>query len=246
MSENRVRIFDTTLRDGEQSPGINLNVKEKLEIAEQLARLGVDIIEAGFPVTSPGDFESVSAIAADGEGPGDRGARARARPGHRPRLGGRPARAAAADPRLPVDLGHPPQVHAERDRGRDPRAGGRRRAAREGLHGRRRVLAAGRDPHRARVPLQDRRRRGRRRRDDDQHPRHRRLRDPVRLRRADPRVLQGGAAPRRRRGERALPQRPRARGSRTRSRRSVPAPARSRSRSTASASAPGTARSRKS
>ena len=56
MSDNRVRIFDTTLRDGEQSPGINLNVKEKLEIAEQLARLGVDIIEAGFPVTSPGDF----------------------------------------------------------------------------------------------------------------------------------------------------------------------------------------------
>ena len=51
MSDNRVRIFDTTLRDGEQSPGINLNVKEKLEIAEQLARLGVDIIEAGFPVT---------------------------------------------------------------------------------------------------------------------------------------------------------------------------------------------------
>ncbi|MGH2728120.1 MAG: 2-isopropylmalate synthase, partial [Actinomycetota bacterium] len=69
MSDNRVRIFDTTLRDGEQSPGINLNVKEKLEIAEQLARLGVDIIEAGFPVTSPGDFESVSAIAQTVKGP---------------------------------------------------------------------------------------------------------------------------------------------------------------------------------
>jgi 2-isopropylmalate synthase len=61
MSEKLV-IFDTTLRDGEQSPGISLNVAEKVEIAEQLSRLGVDVIEAGFPVASPGDFESVSAI----------------------------------------------------------------------------------------------------------------------------------------------------------------------------------------
>jgi 2-isopropylmalate synthase len=60
---DRVMIFDTTLRDGEQSPGISLNRQEKLEIAHQLARLGVDVIEAGFPVTSPGDFESVQAIA---------------------------------------------------------------------------------------------------------------------------------------------------------------------------------------
>ncbi len=59
---DRVRVFDTTLRDGEQSPGISLNQQEKLEIAHQLARLGVDIIEAGFPITSPGDFESVQAI----------------------------------------------------------------------------------------------------------------------------------------------------------------------------------------
>jgi 2-isopropylmalate synthase len=61
--KDRVYIFDTTLRDGEQSPGISLNVREKLEIAEQLARLGVDIIEAGFPVTSPGDFDAVKTIA---------------------------------------------------------------------------------------------------------------------------------------------------------------------------------------
>jgi 2-isopropylmalate synthase len=67
--KNRVRIFDTTLRDGEQSPGISLNKAEKLEIAQQLARLGVDIIEAGFPITSPGDFESVQAIARDVHGP---------------------------------------------------------------------------------------------------------------------------------------------------------------------------------
>jgi 2-isopropylmalate synthase len=66
---NRVLIFDTTLRDGEQSPGISLNTQEKLEIAQQLARLGVDVIEAGFPITSPGDFEAVQAIARTVEGP---------------------------------------------------------------------------------------------------------------------------------------------------------------------------------
>ncbi len=67
--QDRVRIFDTTLRDGEQSPGIALNRAEKLEIAHQLARLGVDIIEAGFPITSPGDFDSVQAIAREVQGP---------------------------------------------------------------------------------------------------------------------------------------------------------------------------------
>jgi 2-isopropylmalate synthase len=66
---DRVFIFDTTLRDGEQSPGISLNVHEKLEIAHQLARLGVDVIEAGFPITSPGDFSAVEAIAKQVEGP---------------------------------------------------------------------------------------------------------------------------------------------------------------------------------
>ena len=55
---NRVTIFDATLRDGEQSPGISLDVAEKLEIAEQLARLGVDVIEAGFPIASDGDYEA--------------------------------------------------------------------------------------------------------------------------------------------------------------------------------------------
>src|SRR5687768_3086741 len=69
MDDNRVIIFDTTLRDGEQSPGISLNTAEKLEIAHQLARLGVDVIEAGFPITSPGDFEAVQAISREGEGP---------------------------------------------------------------------------------------------------------------------------------------------------------------------------------
>jgi 2-isopropylmalate synthase len=66
---SRVLIFDTTLRDGEQSPGISLNTQEKLEIAQQLARLGVDIIEAGFPITSPGDFEAVQTISRTVDGP---------------------------------------------------------------------------------------------------------------------------------------------------------------------------------
>ena len=66
---NRVLIFDTTLRDGEQSPGISLNTQEKLEIAQQLARLGVDVIEAGFPITSPGDFEAVQEISRTVDGP---------------------------------------------------------------------------------------------------------------------------------------------------------------------------------
>jgi len=63
MSDKRVHIFDTTLRDGEQVPGCRLNTENKLLIAEHLDKLGVDIIEAGFPVSSPGDFRSVSKIA---------------------------------------------------------------------------------------------------------------------------------------------------------------------------------------
>ena len=62
MSDNHVQIFDTTLRDGEQVPGCKLNTDQKLIIAERLDLLGVDIIEAGFPVSSPGDFKSVEAI----------------------------------------------------------------------------------------------------------------------------------------------------------------------------------------
>lgn len=68
-NKNRVYLFDTTLRDGEQSPGVSLDIDEKLEIAHQLARLGVDAIEAGFPVASPGDFRAVKAIADEVKGP---------------------------------------------------------------------------------------------------------------------------------------------------------------------------------
>jgi 2-isopropylmalate synthase len=69
MTDNRLIVFDTTLRDGEQSPGASMNLLEKLEIAHALAELGVDVIEAGFPIASPGDFEAVQVIARQVEGP---------------------------------------------------------------------------------------------------------------------------------------------------------------------------------
>src|SRR4051794_33234718 len=69
MSANRLIIFDTTLRDGEQSPGASMNLAEKVEIAHALKDLGVDVIEAGFPIASPGDFEAVQAIARLVRGP---------------------------------------------------------------------------------------------------------------------------------------------------------------------------------
>ncbi len=69
LAEDRVIIFDTTLRDGEQSPGFSMNLAEKLRMAEALAELGVDVMEAGFPIASTGDFESVEAIARTIKGP---------------------------------------------------------------------------------------------------------------------------------------------------------------------------------
>jgi 2-isopropylmalate synthase len=69
MQQDSVRIFDTTLRDGEQAPGCSMTLREKLRVAKALSELGVDIIEAGFPAASPGDFESVKAIADENFGP---------------------------------------------------------------------------------------------------------------------------------------------------------------------------------
>jgi len=66
--QTQIRIFDTTLRDGEQTPGVNLNIQEKLEIARQLLKLGVDVIEAGFAIASPGDFEAIKTISQDIKG----------------------------------------------------------------------------------------------------------------------------------------------------------------------------------
>ncbi|HYL95617.1 MAG TPA: 2-isopropylmalate synthase, partial [Terriglobales bacterium] len=69
MEPARITVFDTTLRDGEQSPGCSMNVQEKLRLARQLDRLGVDVIEAGFPIASEGDFAAVQAVAATLERP---------------------------------------------------------------------------------------------------------------------------------------------------------------------------------
>ena len=63
MSTQTIKIFDTTLRDGEQSPGASMNTEEKIQIAAQLERLGVDVIEAGFAAASPGDFDAIDKIA---------------------------------------------------------------------------------------------------------------------------------------------------------------------------------------
>ena len=180
---SRVYIFDTTLRDGEQSPGISLTTDEKLEIAHQLARLGVDIIEAGFPITSPGDFEAVAGDRAQGRGPDDRGL-ART---HKADIDAaweavRDA-GSAPHPHLHLDLRHPHRAPAADDR-EDVK--GKARAAvalRQVLLQRRRVLADGRDPLRRRVHRRGLRGRDRGRRDDGQHPRHRRLHDPGGVRR---------------------------------------------------------------
>ena len=163
---DQVHIFDTTLRDGEQSPGISLNTQEKVEIAQQLARLGVDVIEAGFPITSPGDFEAVEAIARKVEGPvicglarthkADIDAAWNAiKDAERPRIH---TFISTSD----IHIEHQLQTDARGRQG--PGQGGGR--AGEVLLRRRRVLADGRDPRRRRVHrrgLRDRGRRGRRR-----------------------------------------------------------------------------------
>ncbi len=63
MDNNKIIVFDTTLRDGEQSPGASMNTEEKIQIALQLERLGVDVMEAGFATASPGDFDAINQIA---------------------------------------------------------------------------------------------------------------------------------------------------------------------------------------
>jgi len=142
---DKVIIFDTTLRDGEQCPGASMNLREKMEIARQLQRLNVDVIEAGFPCISDGDFEAVQKIATEIRGPviaglarcvandidaagaavkpaGDRG-RYRARPGHRARSSG--ARG-GRDERSGGRGGGPRGGRSARARAARPRGGHRR------------------------------------------------------------------------------------------------------------------------
>ena len=180
--KDRVKIFDTTLRDGEQSPGISLNKQEKLEIAHQLARLGVDIIEAGFPIASPGDFDAVQAIAREVHGPVICGLARTGVPGHRRRLERGQGLRAAAHPHVHLDQRHPHHPpaadHARGREGPGPGCGG----ARPAVLRRRRVLADGRHARRPRVHRRGAADRARRGRDDDQRAGHRRLRDARRVR----------------------------------------------------------------
>ena len=196
MDPNRVIIFDTTLRDGEQSPGISLNTNEKLEIAHQLARLGVDVIEAGFPIASPGDFQAVQAIAREVHGPVIAGlARAHAADIER-------AAEAVKDadrPRVHTfistsDIHIQHQLQSTREDVLGQAQGRRRPRALAGR--RRRVQPDGRHPRRRRLHRRGGRRRDRRGRDHDQHPGHRRLRDAERVRRVPDRPVRArpGAA----------------------------------------------------
>ena len=188
-----VRIFDTTLRDGEQSPGATLTLPEKLEIARHLEAMGVDVIEAGFPVSSDGDFESVQAD----RGGGRRQHRLRPGPlraaGHRAGRRGGPPRRHGAHPRLLRHQQDPPRAQAAQGPRGDPQAGGQVDPAGAGVHEGRGVLPGGREPDGAGLPGGDHAGRGGGRGDDDQPARHRRLRHAEELRR-DLRAPAGEAA----------------------------------------------------
>jgi 2-isopropylmalate synthase len=158
LQTNYVRIFDTSLRDGEQAPGASMTSAEKLEVARALARLGVDVIEAGFPAASPDDLAAVQAIAAEiGQTPIE-GARSPSRRSsaasrahqerHRRRLGGRQGRQAPAHPHLPRDQRDPPQAQAPHVARGDDRQGRRDGRLRPLAVPGRRVLARGRRPQR--------------------------------------------------------------------------------------------------
>ena len=207
----RILIFDTTLRDGEQSPGFSMNNTEKVTLARQLARLGVDVIEAGFPVASEGDFEAVSAHRPRDQGPRDRGPGAGGPRRHRPLLGRGAPRRPAAHPHLHRHQRHPHPEEVQHHARGDPQARGGGGPARPLAHRRRGVLRRGRLPLGLGVPLHRRRGRDRRRGDHDQHPRHRRVRDPLGVRRAHPHHPRAGAEHRAGGALGPLPRRPRAR-----------------------------------
>ena len=176
MATSKVFIFDTTLRDGEQAPGCSMTTSEKVRMAGKLAELGVDIMEAGFPIASDRRFRGGAGGQPDAAREGG-GARALHGAGHRARRAGAgEGQAPGAHPHVPRHQRHPPQVQAEEDAGAGARGGGQGRRAGAQVRRRRRVLRRGRRPHRGRLP--DRRfARGRRgRRQHRQHPRHRRLR----------------------------------------------------------------------
>ena len=173
-----VRVFDTTLRDGEQAPGAGLTAAEKLEVARQLARLKVDVIEAGFPAASPGDFEAVQRIARETKGGIAVAALARCNDGDPQRAV--EAIGVAERPHLHVfiatsDIHLKHKLRMTREQALAEAVRWVRYGARDARPRRRdRVQRRGRLPHRPRVPAPGLRGRGRGGRVDGEHPGHRR------------------------------------------------------------------------
>ena len=174
-NDARVLIFDTTLRDGEQSPGASMTLEEKLEVADLLDQLGVDIIEAGFPIASPGDFESVSEVARRVKNASVAGL-ARASEKDIDRCA--EALREAKRPRIhtfistsPVHMKYKLQMEPERVLGDGRRVGDARAQSRR----RRRMVGGGRHAHGDRFSLPLRGGRDQGRRDHDQYSRHGRL-----------------------------------------------------------------------
>ena len=147
MSE-RIRIFDTTLRDGEQTAGVCFSARDKLEIAEQLAALGVDVIEAGFPVSSPEECAAVAGGGRERARRHDLRARARRAQGRRRRRRGAAPRREPAHPRVRERERHAARPPARQDARAGDRAGGRHGEERARVHRRRRVQPDGRDARR--------------------------------------------------------------------------------------------------
>ena len=176
LTDDRIIIFDTTLRDGEQSPGFSMNLQEKLRMAEALAELGVDVMEAGFPIASPGDFESVKSIAETIKGPVIARPRPRRPRRHHARRRGRARGRAQAHPHLPQ---HPP-LHMKYKLRMEPEAVLQRAVdsvtLARAIHRRRGVVRRGWQPHGGRFPVPLRRGRDQGRGHHDQHPGHGRLR----------------------------------------------------------------------
>ena len=123
MGETRVIVFDTTLRDGEQAPGCSMSVDEKLRMARQLDELGVDVMEAGFPIASDGDLTAVKLSALRFSRPMHCRSGPRQRTGHRARLGGAGDAAAAAHSCFSGDLRPPSAMQAEDHARSGPAAG---------------------------------------------------------------------------------------------------------------------------
>ena len=246
MSTKRLTIFDTTLRDGEQAPGFSLRVDEKLTLARQLATLGVDVIEAGFPIASEADAESVRLVATHVRGPVDRRPCPLHAGRHRSRRLGARAGRAPPHPRLHRHLGPAPRAQAADVARGLPRCGRRRGPPRPPLHRRRAVLGGGRDAQRHGLPLPRRRRGDLGGLHDRQPAGHGRLLDAGRDRRRSSARSWRACRTRGTRSSARTATTTSGWPSPTRWPRSPPARRRSSARSTASASAPATRRSRRS